>query len=119
MPEPVAELPKLKPMLLNALNTSARQDGWAPLSALASQLNRGNPSFDPRNYGGAKLGELICQQSTYFELQEVKIGEGDTVQTHLHVRRKVVVPKAGARKAANLALGHETASYRIYAVCYQ
>lgn len=47
VPEPVAELPKLKPMLLNALNTSAREDGWAPLSALASQLNRGNPSFDP------------------------------------------------------------------------
>jgi uncharacterized LabA/DUF88 family protein len=92
--EPMAELPKLKPMLLNALNASAREDGWAPLSALGSQLNRSNPSFDPRNYGVAKLGELIRQQSAYLEVKEVKIGEGDTVQTHLHVRRKVIVPKA-------------------------
>jgi uncharacterized LabA/DUF88 family protein len=94
VPEPMAELPKLKPMLLNALNASAREDGWAPLSALGSQLNRSNPSFDPRNYGVAKLGELIRQQSAYLEVKEVKIGEGDAVQTHLHVRRKVVVPKA-------------------------
>lgn len=94
VPEPMAELPKLKPMLLNALNASAREDGWAPLSALGSQLNRSNPSFDPRNYGVAKLGELIRQQSAYLEVKEVKIGEGDAVQTHLHVRRKVLVPKA-------------------------
>ncbi len=38
-PEPVAELPKLKPMLLNALNATAREDGWTTLSALGSQLN--------------------------------------------------------------------------------
>jgi uncharacterized LabA/DUF88 family protein len=93
-PEPVAELPKLKPMLLNALNAMAREDGWAPLSALGSQLNRSNPSFDPRNYGVAKLGELIRQQSAYLEVKEVKIGDGDAAQTHLHVRRKVAALKA-------------------------
>ncbi|MDT8992004.1 NYN domain-containing protein [Curvibacter sp. APW13] len=92
-PEPVAELPKLKPMLLNALNATAREDGWTTLSALGSQLNRSNPSFDPRNYGVAKLGELIRQQAAYLEVKEVKSGEGDAAQVHLHVRRK-----AGAQK---------------------
>ena len=85
---PVAELPKLKPILLNALNATAREDGWTTLSALGSQINRSHPSFDPRNYGVAKLGELIRQQAAYLEVKEVKTGEGDSVQTHLHVRRK-------------------------------
>ena len=86
--QPVAELPKLKPILLNALNATAREDGWTTLSALGSQINRSHPSFDPRNYGVAKLGELIRQQAAYLEVKEVKTGEGDSVQTHLHVRRK-------------------------------
>lgn len=86
--QPVAELPKLKPILLNALNATAREDGWTTLSALGSQINRSHPSFDPRNYGVAKLGELIRQQAAYLEVKEVKTGEGDAVQTHLHVRRK-------------------------------
>ena len=84
----VAELPKLKPILLNALNATAREDGWTTLSALGSQINRSHPSFDPRNYGVAKLGELIRQQAAYLEVKEVKTGEGDSVQTHLYVRRK-------------------------------
>ena len=86
--QPVAELPKLKPIVLNALNATAREDGWTTLSALGSQINRSHPSFDPRNYGVAKLGELIRQQAAYLEVKEVKTGEGDSVQTHLHVRRK-------------------------------
>jgi uncharacterized LabA/DUF88 family protein len=86
--EPVAELPKLKPMLLNALTATVREDGWTTLSALGSQITRSHPSFDPRNYGVAKLGELIRSQAAYLEVKEVKSGEGDAVQTHLHVRRK-------------------------------
>ena len=90
--EPVAELPKLKPILLNALNATAREDGWATLAALGGQVNRSHPSFDPRNYGVAKLGELIRQQAPYLETKEVRSGEGDAVQTHLHVRRKASSP---------------------------
>ena len=91
--EPVAELPKLKPMLLNALNATVREDGWTTLSALGSQITRSNPSFDARNYGVSKLGELIRQQAAYLEVKEVKSGEGDSIQTHLHVRRKAAVPQ--------------------------
>ena len=86
--EPVAELPKLKPILLNALTATAREDGWATLAALGGQINRSHTSFDPRNYGVSKLGELIRQQAAYLEVKEVRVGEGDSAQVHLHVRRK-------------------------------
>lgn len=86
--EPMTELPKLKPMLLDALNATTREDGWSTLSALGSQITRSNPSFDPRNYGFSKLGELVRQQSSYLEVKEVRSGESDSVQVHLHVRRK-------------------------------
>lgn len=89
----VAELPKLKPILLSALSATAREDGWATLAALGGQINRSHPSFDPRNYGVAKLGELIRQQAAYLEVKEVTSGEGDLMQTHLHVRRKTLTPQ--------------------------
>ena len=84
----VAELPKLKPMVLTALDATARDDGWSSLSALGSQLTRNHPSFDPRNYGVAKLGELMRKQG-YLEVKEVPLGDGST-QVHVHVRRKAV-----------------------------
>lgn len=45
----VAELPELCPMILTALDAVARDDGWAALGAVGSQMNKNNPSFDPRN----------------------------------------------------------------------
>lgn len=90
MPEEVAELPKLKPMILTALNATAREDGWSTLAALGGQLSRNHPSFDPRNYGYSKLGELMRKQ-TYLEVKEVPFGEVAT-QVHLHIRRKAATP---------------------------
>jgi len=84
----VAELPKLKPMVLTALDATAREDGWSTLAALGSQLTRNHPSFDPRNYGVAKLGELMRKQG-WLEVKEVPMGEGSTqVHVHVYVRRK-------------------------------
>jgi hypothetical protein len=80
-------------MLLNALNATVREDGWTTLSALGSQITRSNPSIDARNYGVSKLGELIRLQAAYLEVKEVKSGEGDSIQTHLYVRRKAALPQ--------------------------
>ncbi len=82
----VAELPKLPPMVLTALDATARDDGWSSLSALGSQLTRNHPSFDPRNYGVSKLGELMRKQG-YLEVKEVPLGDGSS-QVHVYVRRK-------------------------------
>ncbi len=83
----VPGLPKLKPMIVNALEAVARDDGWATLSALGSQLSRNHPSFDSRNYGVTKLGDLIRKQ-TYLETKEVVSGDAGQ-HVHLHVRRKL------------------------------
>jgi uncharacterized LabA/DUF88 family protein len=83
----VLGLPKLKPMIVNALEAVARDDGWATLSAVGSQLNRNHPSFDSRNYGVTKLGDLIRKQ-TYLETKEVASGDAGQ-HVHLHVRRKL------------------------------
>ncbi len=37
----------------------AGEDRWAYLAGLGGQLNKLSPSFDSRNYGYKKLGELI------------------------------------------------------------
>ena len=82
----VAELPELQPMILAALDAVARDDGWAPLGPVGSQMNKNNPSFDPRNYGFSQLSKLMRKQD-YLDLKEVSIGDGST-GVHIHVRRK-------------------------------
>jgi uncharacterized LabA/DUF88 family protein len=90
----VAELPELRPMIVTAVDAVARDDGWAPLGPVGSQMNKNNPSFDPRNYGFAQLSKLIRKQD-YLEIKEVPMGDGST-NVHLYVRYKSVAPsKAG------------------------
>lgn len=90
----VDELPKLRPMVLTALDATARDDGWSSLSALGSQLTRNHPSFDPRNYGVSKLGELMRKQG-YLEVKEVPLGDG-SAQVHVYVRRKAATSAKGS-----------------------
>jgi len=85
----VAQLPDLRPMILTAIDAVARDDGWAPLGPVGSQINKNNPSFDPRNYGFAQLGKLMRKQD-YLEIKEVPIGDGST-NVHLFVRCKLAV----------------------------
>jgi uncharacterized LabA/DUF88 family protein len=82
----VPELPELRPMILTALDAVARDDGWAPLGPVGSQMNKINPSFDPRNYGFTQLSKLMRKQD-YLEVKEVAMGEGSSA-VHLHIRRK-------------------------------
>ena len=87
----IPPLPPLKPMVLAAVNAAARDDGWASLSAVGSQIGKNHSAFDSRNYGFPKLGELMRKQS-YLEFKEVPSTGGDGVtQINLYVRRK---PKA-------------------------
>lgn len=92
----VAELPKLKPMVIKALEAVARDDGWATLSALGSQLNRNHPSFDSRNYGVTKLGDLMRKQA-FLETKEVVAGESNQ-HVNLYVRRKLPAAATPAPK---------------------
>lgn len=81
----IAALPELEPLVLSALEKTARDDGWSSLAALGGQINRDHPSFDARNYGFTRLGDLVRKQAY---LQSKEVASGENGQIHLHVRRK-------------------------------
>jgi hypothetical protein len=81
---PVADLPDLRALLMSAVQVTARDSGWAALSAVGSIIVRNNPPFDARKYGFSKLGELVRQQN-YLEVRETPDASG---AMHLHVRLK-------------------------------
>ena len=76
----------LKPLLKSALSSAAQEDGWALLAVVGGLVLKTEPSFDPRNYGFKKLGELVRAQK-YLEVKSVPVSKGsDNVQ--LYVRFK-------------------------------
>jgi len=77
-------LESVEPMLRAAIAATAKDNGWAALSAVGSMILKNSPSFDPRNYGCQKLGELVRKQ-TYLEAKEVSVGDGST-NAHIYVR---------------------------------
>ena len=76
----------LESMIRRAVTATTKDNGWAPLSAVGSLILKISPSFDPRNYGCQKLGELVRKQS-YLEIKEVPGREESTI-VHLHARLK-------------------------------
>lgn len=83
IPKGLASVP-LAQILRPAVEASIRENGWAPLSAVGSILLKTHPSFDPRNYGFSKLGELVRKQP-FLEINEVPIGDGSS-NVHIYVR---------------------------------
>jgi uncharacterized LabA/DUF88 family protein len=54
-------------MLRNAVEAASDDDGWAPLAAVGAILTKQRPDFDARNYGYAKLSDLV-EATTLFEM---------------------------------------------------
>jgi hypothetical protein len=84
VPVQVADVPDLKELLLHAVKQTTRDDGWAALAAVGSFVVKNNVSFDPRNYGFGKLGELVRKQP-FLETKETPDASGFI---HLHVRAR-------------------------------
>lgn len=82
---PVADVPDLQALLRHAISETTRDSGWASLAAVGSHIGKNNASFDPRNYGFTKLGELVRKQP-YIEVKEAPDASGFV---HLHVRLKL------------------------------
>ncbi|MBK8067530.1 MAG: NYN domain-containing protein [Rhodanobacteraceae bacterium] len=85
-PATVASDEQLQPALTAAIDAAARDDRWAALSAVGGLIMKANPSFDSRNYGYQKLGELVRAQP-YLETKSVPMGDGSP-NVHIFVRRK-------------------------------
>lgn len=65
----------LKPLLSSAIAAATQEDGWAFLGAVGGWLLKSDPSFDSRNFGFRKLGELVKAQP-YLEVKSVPASEG-------------------------------------------
>ena len=61
--------------LRNALEAASDDDGWASLAAVGHIITQQRPDFDSRNYGYAKLSDLIGA-TTLFELDRRSPGDG-------------------------------------------
>ena len=76
---------RLVSMLHSAVEASSDESGWAHLAPVGSHIAKQSPEFDPRNYGYAKLGELV-KATTLFETEERQLG--NTKSKALFVRDK-------------------------------
>jgi len=86
---PTPLLPNLKGLLSMAISSTSKDDGWSNLAEVGSYLSKSHAAFDPRDYGHAKLGELVRTES-YVEVKEVP---GPTGLSQLWVRLKPTAPK--------------------------
>lgn len=77
---------KLRKVLADAVAAVGQEDGWAFLGAVGGLINKNDPSFDSRNYGYRKLGDLVRAQS-YLDVDVRRSGE-DGQNMQLYVRLK-------------------------------
>ena len=77
---------QLQPLLTSAIFAAAQDDGWALLAVVGGLVLKSDPSFDARNFGFKKLGELVKAQP-YLEVKSTPTGEGSP-KTRLFVRAK-------------------------------
>lgn len=79
-----AGLEPLEGLIRTAVTATAKDNGWASLSQVGSMILKNSPSFDPRNYGCQKLGELVRKQ-VYLDVKEMAVSDGST-NVHLYVK---------------------------------
>jgi uncharacterized LabA/DUF88 family protein len=73
----------LKRILSSAISSTSKDDGWSHLGEVGSYLSKSDAAFDARDYGHAKLSELV-RAVPYVEVKDV----GPTGLTQLYVRLK-------------------------------
>ncbi len=81
---PVTGVPDLKGLLVHAISETLRDTGWATLAAVGGFIGKSHASFDARNYGFAKLSELVRAQP-YLAIKESTDASGFV---HLSVQLK-------------------------------
>ncbi len=62
-------------LLRNAVEAASDEDGQASLSAIGNILTKQRPDFDSRNYGYAKLSDLMAATGL-FEVERRSLGDG-------------------------------------------
>lgn len=83
-PKAKAKFPKR--FVLDALEQSSDEGGWAQLGTFGSYLNKLQPDFDSRNFGYKKLSDLVKAKTDLFVTEE-RSPPGST-KKQLYVRAK-------------------------------
>ncbi len=90
---------KLVKLLREGIDAASDDDGWANLGGVGSHVAKQAPDFDSRNWGYAKLVDLVAA----IELFEVKRPAGQGVQVREKPKgqpaKKAAAKRAAARKA--------------------
>lgn len=77
----------LEPLLISAITATAQEDGWALLGRVGELVLKKDPSFDPRNFGFKKLGELVKAQP-YLKVKSTPTSEGSqNMQFYVRVKK--------------------------------
>ena len=77
------ELPAVEEVVIPAIDAAVREDGWAPLATVGWHIVAAHPTFDARNYGYAKLGELVATLTSV----EMRREQATSGAVHVFVRR--------------------------------
>ena len=74
--------------ILDALEQSINDSGWAQIGTFGSYLNKIRPDFDSRKYGHKKLSDLVKARSDIFEIQERKQTNSDGSTIYIKAKGK-------------------------------
>lgn len=77
-------VPPIESILVPAIGAMERDDGWAALSSVGQYIVNNHPSFDSRNYGCSRLGQLVRS----LDFVEVKLVSSADGSEHPYVRVK-------------------------------
>ena len=80
---------RLVRLFRSAIEAASDESGWADLSAVGSNIVKQAPEFDPRNYGYAKLSELVSAIEL-FEIEKRVQNKGQPGV--IHIRDKLKKP---------------------------
>jgi uncharacterized LabA/DUF88 family protein len=80
------EPPLPKQFMLDALEQSSDDSGWAHLGTFGGYLTKLQPDFDSRNYGFKKLSDLVRAKTDMFDTEERSTSGSNNKQ--LYIRAK-------------------------------
>ena len=82
--------------LRNAVEAASDDDGWAALANVGHIITKQHPDFDSRNYGYAKLSDLMAA-TTLFELERRSPGDDKPGIIYARDKRQDRKPKPGEK----------------------
>lgn len=85
---------RLVNLLRGALEAVSDEDGWASLGGIGNYIAKQAPDFDARNYGYAKLSELVKAIGLFDS--ELRTGANNSKSQWLHDKRRREVPESKA-----------------------